>query len=120
MTRYILGFVTALALPMLTPAPALSATASAPRITVMQVMAMLERAPGDPVAAQVLTAYLAGLGETAGAMIESGGVSCRAPLTLDGETARRALAAATGASAAAEPATPLILGDMLDRAGCRR
>lgn len=41
------------------------------QISVAQVMSMLEQAQGNPTAAQVLQAYLGGVGETAGVLISA-------------------------------------------------
>ncbi|CCD91324.1 exported hypothetical protein [Bradyrhizobium sp. ORS 375] len=90
-------------------------------ISVAQVLQMLEKAPTDRTAEQVLTAYLAGVGEAAGAVVSTGRATCRTPLNLSAENVGQALSsAATGRDAAETPATPLIVRDMLDRAGCKR
>lgn len=87
-------------------------------ISVAQVMQMLDQAPTNRIAEQVLTAYLSGVGETAGVVVSIGGVSCQELLDLSAHDVRRALASASqGGDGAA--ATPLIVRDMLARAGCR-
>lgn len=86
-------------------------------ISVAQVTQMLDQAPGNRMAQQVLTAYLAGVGEAAGVLVDLGDAPCRRPLTLSAEEARHAIGAAPARTFAA---TPLIVSDMLARAGCRR
>lgn len=86
-------------------------------ISVAQVNQMLDQASGNRTAQQVLTAYLAGVGEATGAVIDIGGASCRRPLSLSAEDARHAIVSAGRAGRAT--ATPLIVRDMLARAGCR-
>lgn len=81
---------------------------------------MLDEAPADRTAQQILTAYLAGVGEAASAVLHRSGVSCKAAASLSAGDVRHAIgAAAAGSDPAETPATPLIVQDMLDRAGCR-
>lgn len=88
---------------------------------------MLDQSLTNPIARQVLTAYLSGAGETAGWLVDAAtgqGLlqhSCARRLSLDDKTARQALeGSAVNASLSAETAaTPLIVRDMLKRAGCR-
>lgn len=90
-------------------------------ISVAQVAQMLEQAPTNPAAQQVLIAYLGGVGESAGAVIDLGVAPCQRRLTLTTEDVRGAIAAApAGAQATQIAATPLVVRDMLTRAGCRR
>lgn len=95
------------------------------QISVAQVRAMLDQAATNPAARQVLTAYLAGAGETAGWLLDAASdqglplQSCARRLSVDDKTARRALDASAAAVAAETAATPLIVRDMLKRAGCR-
>jgi ABC-type amino acid transport substrate-binding protein len=89
-------------------------------ISVAQVTHMLDQASGNRTARQVLTAYLAGVGEAVGAVVDLGGADCRRPLSLSAQDARRAIAAESAGKAGTSAATPLIVGDMLARAGCRR
>lgn len=92
------------------------------QISVAQVKAMLDQAATNPTARQTLTAYLAGAGETAGWLLDAGrdhgAPPCARRLTLDAQQARDAIASA-GNGATETPATPLIVRDMLKRAGCR-
>ena len=86
---------------------------------------MLDQAATNPAARQVLTAYLAGAGETAGWLLDAAAdqgaplQSCTRRLSLDDKTARQALQASAPGPAAETAATPLIVRDMLKRAGCR-
>jgi hypothetical protein len=110
----ILGFV-------LSPAADAAPSTGQGQISVAQVQQMLDRAATDRTARQVLTAYLAGVGETAGAMIGIGGLSCRTSFALDAEAVRRVIGgAAARGDQTALAATPLIVSDMVVRAGCRR
>jgi hypothetical protein len=120
----------------------LSATAMAGRstaqgqISVAQVMEMLDQAPTSPAANQLLTAYLAGLGEATGALFETGAVkgvmksaannsavqpACKGRFSLDDRTVRQALEIAVPEHnrRSETAATPLIVQDMLRRAGCQ-
>ncbi len=104
------------------PAFAISASTSRGQISVAQARAMLDQAASNPTARQVLTAYLAGIGETAGTMMDAAGQqACQRRLSLDDKIALQALErAAPNANLWAETAaTPLILRDMLKRANCR-
>lgn len=111
-------------------APALSVEAASStskgQISVAQVVELLNGAETDPRSRQILTAYLAGLGETAGMMIDNAGdfgasVSCDGPLVLDTRQVSDALAAAAGDQSTwiETAATPIILADLVQRAGCR-
>src|SRR5882757_2014896 len=114
------------ALPIL-PAAATSASTSRGQVSVTQARAMLDQAAGNPTARQVLTAYLAGIGETAGTMIDAGkqqakqAPACKGRLSLDDKSALQALETSAPNTAlwAETAATPLILRDMLERANCR-
>jgi hypothetical protein len=108
----------AIALALSAPAAVSYGAASTPagQISVNQVVQMLERSPSDPIASQVALAYLAGVGEAAGVIVDIGGVRCNSPLGLDRDSVLAAIAGADGAARA----TPLIVTDMLKRAGCRR
>lgn len=90
-------------------------------ISVAQVMEMLDKASKETTARQVLVAYLAAVGETAGTLIKIAGprASCHGPLNLDGRVAHQALKAAARQGNTTEvAATPLIVDDMIKRAGC--
>ena len=95
------------------------------QMSVAQVMMMLDHAATNPTARQTLIAYLAGAGETAGWLLDAAAdqgsprYSCARRLSLDDKTARQALERGAPGPAAETAATPLIVGDMLKRAGCR-
>lgn len=94
------------------------------QVSVAQVVEMLDKAPAERVARQVLTAYLSGLGEAAGVLLTAGGdaklARCSKALSLNDAQARQALAAASRRKDRNEiAATPLLLSDMIKRAGCR-
>jgi hypothetical protein len=105
--------------------PSIAAPSTAQgQVSVAQVIEMLDKAPADRVARQVLTAYLSGLGETAGVLLTAGNYAklarCSKPLSLSDSQARQALAAASRRKDRNEiAATPLLLSDMIKRAGCR-
>lgn len=101
------------------PASAAPST-SRGQISVAQVIEMLDKAPSDRVAQQVLTAYLAGVGEAAGIAIDMGRGFCAKTLNLTTDHVRQAISAAVGKTDVAETsATPLIVRDMLARAKCK-
>lgn len=109
-----------------TTLPAASPSTAAPStsgglISVAQVTEILKKAPTDRTAQQVLTAYLAGVGEAASVVVSMGNGTCRTSLSLSAGNVDQALRSAAGGSDTAEtPATPLIVRDMLNRAGCKR
>lgn len=97
--------------------PALAASSTdRGEISVAQIREMLEAAPTKPQARQLLVAYLAGVGETAGILAK-----CRNSLNLDTAAVTAALeAGAPDASRWSQiPATPIIVADLVARAGCR-
>jgi hypothetical protein len=118
-----IGFMAALVVPFV--AHALPSTATG-QISVGQVMEMIEKAGTSPIARQTLIAYVAGVGEAAGAIVDAIGngsrtVSCRKSFSLDTGAVRAALEAGAPRedSWSQTPATPLIVADMVKRAGCR-
>ena len=97
--------------------PALAASSTdRGEISVAQVREMLEAASTRPQARQLLVAYLAGVGETAGMLAK-----CSRSLNLDRDLVAAALeAGAPDASRWSQtPATPIIVADLVARAGCR-
>ena len=85
---------------------------------------MIEKAGTSPIARQTLIAYVAGVGEAAGAIVDTignGSRSCRKSFSLDTGSVRAALEAGAPRqdSWSQTPATPLIVADMVKRAGCR-
>ncbi|SIQ43399.1 hypothetical protein SAMN05880590_10488 [Rhizobium sp. RU35A] len=103
---------------VLVPAHAAPSTSKG-SISVAQVSQMLKEAPTNRMAQQVLTAYLGGVGEAAGIMVDLGGAPCKRPFTLTAEDVRRTMDTAPAGTPASEvAATPLLVRDMLARAGC--
>lgn len=91
-------------------------------ISVAQVMEMLSQMTTNPTAQQVLVAYLAGLGEATGMLVNASPVtSCKRTLHLDAETVQRILEAAAPDRARWQeiPATPPIVEDLIARGECR-
>lgn len=123
--RIAIAMAAMVALPMLSnTAVALPSTAKG-QVSVAQVMEMIAKAGSSSVAKQVLVAYVAGVGESAGAILDTMGddapVSCRQAFSLDTGSLRIVLenGAPKQQSWAQTPATPLIIADMIKRAGCR-
>lgn len=119
--------LTFFALLALSATPALAApTTSTGRISVTQVMEMVQRARSDATARNTIVAYLAGLGETAGLMVSEAvargatPIKCTSSFNLSEDVAVAALSAGAPdtASWAETPATPIILADLFARAGC--
>ncbi len=97
------------------------------QISVAQVNDLLSRAPQDRAVRNALVAYLAGVGETAGLLVGEAGrlgvtsYACQNPLSIGDDVVRAALVAAAPdkTSWMRTPATPIIVADMLHRAGCK-
>lgn len=108
------------------PAQAAQSTSDG-RVSVAQVMEMVKSVSTKPEALQILTAYLAGVGETAGVLTgakDSKGrryVSCARPLSVDANAALAAMnAAAPDRSKWGEiAATPILVAEITGRAGCK-
>jgi len=110
-------------------APAIAATASTSKgqISVAQVMQMLDRADGDKHAGQLLQAYLGGVGESAGVLVNATNakgkpyVSCTGPMGLNAGMVRDVLTngAPDKQSWGETAATPLIVNALVSMAGCR-
>lgn len=95
------------------------------QISVAQLKAMLAQAATNSTAHQVLTAYLAAAGETAGLLMDAAREQglplrpCARKLTLDANLARDAIDRVADTPQATEtPATPLVVRAMLKGAGC--
>ena len=95
------------------------------QVSVTQVVEMIDKSGSDRAFRNIALAYLAGVGETAGLLIEEGvrrgmPMVCSTHLEL---SATQALAAvkASGEEATWQEiaATPVIVADMLARAGCK-
>lgn len=95
-------------------------------ISVAQVMEMIDKAGTDRVSAQTVTAYMFGVGETAGFLIATEtrppnvSVECKTSFSLDTGSAVAALRAAAPDPAQWQEtlATPILVRDLLSRAGC--
>jgi hypothetical protein len=104
-----------------------AATTSTGRISVTQVMEMVDRARNDAAARNTVIAYLAGIGETAGLMVSEAaargarGLDCTRSFNLSEDVAVAALMAAVPDRSkwGETPSTPIILADIFARAGCR-
>lgn len=109
------------------PVPALAdKSTSAGQISVAQVVDVLNGAESDERSRQILSAYLAGLGEAAGLLIGNtksygASLSCARPLLLDVKSVSAALSKSAGSQETwvETPATPIIIGDLMERAGCK-
>lgn len=114
-----------LAVTLLSPATA-APTTSTGQVSVAQLVEALHGAAADPVKAQVLTAYLAGLGETVGIMLAGSAnygakISCQRAIAVDSKLVEAAIKRVGGGEPAyAETAaSPILVAELLDRAGCR-
>ena len=109
------------------PAFAATPSTSTGQISVAQVMDMLDRADGDRQAGQLLHAYLGGVGESAGVLLNATDakgrayVTCSKPMALNAGLVRDVLANGAPDSKrwGETAATPLIVSAMVTRAGCR-
>jgi hypothetical protein len=93
-------------------------------ISIAQVRGMLDQAAVNATARQVMTAYLAGVGETAGVLMDlakakalAGRPACKRRLAIDEKLVQAALQPATG-DPGETAATPLIVREMLKKADC--
>ncbi|CAN7280104.1 chlorophyllide reductase [Devosia sp. LjRoot16] len=110
-------------------APAIAATSSTSKgqISVAQVMQMLDRAGSDQHAGQLLQAYLGGVGESAGVLLNATDakgkpyVSCSKPMALNAGLVRDVLAngAPNAKSWGETAATPLLVNALVSMADCR-
>lgn len=94
-------------------------------ISAAQVIEMIQRAPKDKAARNAAMAYLAGVGETTGLLVaqarqrSTASITCTKPLGISGEAALTALLRLDQKVWAKTAATPILVDDMLKRAGCR-
>ena len=109
------------------PVQAATPSTSTGRVSVAQVMDFIDRAGSDGQAAMVLTAYLAGVGESAGILLSATNpdgkryVTCERPVAIDDRFVRSVLKKAVPDKAnwTETPATELIVSALVSRAGCR-
>ena len=114
----------ALSLGLALPAQATPSTPTG-AISIAQVVDLIQRSPQDNAARNAAMAYLAGVGETTGLMVAearrraSVSISCQRPLGISSSAALAALSRADKATWGRTAATPILVEDMLTRAGCR-
>lgn len=114
----------ALSLALAMPAEATPST-SAGAISVAQVVDLIQRAPKDNAARNAAMAYLAGVGETTGLLVAEAGrrsrtsIVCARPLGISSTAALAVLSRAEKGAWSETAATPILVEDMLSRAGCR-
>ncbi|MCX5493679.1 chlorophyllide reductase [Kaistia dalseonensis] len=103
------------------------ATPSTPTgaISVAQVVDLIRRSPTDNAARNAAMAYLAGVGEATGLLVAEAGrrssvtITCARPLGISSTTALAALSRTDKGTWDRTAATPIVVDDMLSRAGCR-
>lgn len=106
------------------PATAAPSTAAG-EISVAQVVDLIEHSSTDNAARNAAIAYLAGVGETTGLLMGKvsahapDAVTCARPLGISSEAALAALSRTDKARRKETAATPILVNDMLNRAGCR-
>ncbi len=114
----------ALSLGLASPGQAAPST-PAGEISVAQVVDLLERSPTDNAARNAAMAYLAGVGETTGLLVAEVGrrapasIACTRPLALSSAAVLAALSRVEKGTRDKTAATPILVDDMLRRAGCR-
>lgn len=109
------------------PASAEAASTDLGRISIAQVLDLADRADAERGARMAIIAYLAALGESTGTLLhlaQARGLAplnCDSPFSLNQAVALNALreAAPDRAEWSNTEATPIILADMLKRAGCQ-
>lgn len=107
------------------PAAAAPSTSTG-QLSVAQLVEILQGAETDGSKQQVLTAYLAGLGETVGLMIGNAGsygatIRCERPMSLDVKVVTEAIRRSAGNQSnwGETAATPILVADIIERAGCK-
>ncbi len=100
-------------------------TTPAGEISVAQVVDLIQRSPKDTAARNAAIAYLAGVGETTGLLVaeaerrSSVSITCARPLGISSVAAFAVLSRTDKATWTKTAATPILVEDMLNRAGCR-
>lgn len=100
-------------------------TTPAGAISVAQVVDLIQRSPKDNAARNAAMAYLAGVGEATGLLVVEArrrghpGVTCTRPLAISSTAALAALSREEKGKWGKTAATPILVDDMLRRAGCR-
>ncbi|WP_371345945.1 hypothetical protein [Ancylobacter sp. IITR112] len=106
-----------------TPTTSIPSTSTG-AISIAQVVDLIQRAPNDNAARNAATAYLAGVGEATGVLVaEAGrraaiGLTCARPLGMSSAAALAALSRIDKGRWSQTAATPILVDDMLGRAGC--
>lgn len=94
-------------------------------ISVAQVVDLIQRSSKDNAARNAAMAYLAAVGETTGLLIAEAGrrastkITCVRPLGISSDAALAALSRTDKGKRGQTAATPILVDDMLSRAGCR-
>ena len=106
------------------PAQAMPSTAAG-EISIAQVVDLIQRSSTDNAARNAAMAYLAGVGEATGLLVKeartraSDGIICARPLGMSSDAALAALSRTDKARWQQTAATPILVNDMMARAGCR-
>jgi len=114
----------ALSLGLAVPAQAAPSTPVG-KISVAQVIDLIQRSPKDNDARNAAMAYLAGVGETTGLFVAEAGrralasITCAGPLAISSAAVFAALSRVDKGDWDKTAATPILVDDMLSRAGCR-
>ena len=92
-------------------------------LSVAKILDLFDTVETDPEAGKLLFAYLSGIGESTGVLAAKAGqlgadLKCAHPFSLDIDSVQAALRRAGGAPDQ-RAATPVIIEDMLSRAGCQ-
>jgi len=127
MSRIRLSLLALLLVAVTAPAIAATSSTSKGQISVAQVMQMLDRARSDQHAGQLLQAYLGGVGESAGVLLNATDakgkpyVSCSKPMALNAGLVSDVLAngAPNAKSWGETAATPLLVNALVSMADCR-
>lgn len=91
-------------------------------LSVAKILELFDTVETDPEAGKLLFAYLSGIGESTGMLVAKASqlgadLKCAHPFTLGADSVQAALRRAGGAPEQ-RAATPVIIEDMLQRAGC--
>ncbi len=114
----------ALSLGLALPAQAAPTTPSG-EISIAQVVELIQRSPKDNAARNAAIAYLAGVGETTGLLVAEAGrrssvsIICARPIGISSTAALAVLSRTDKGTWGKTAATPILVDDMLKRAGCR-
>lgn len=124
MTLRLPAFFVAISLGLAFPSQAVPTTGKG-EISVAQVIDLIQRSSRDNAARNAAMAYLAGVGETTGLLVGEAGrrasdsITCARPLGISSDAALAALSRTKKGKRDETAATPILVEDMLSRAGCR-